>query len=139
MEPTIKKGQLIFVREVNGAKDHDFKHGDLVAIRSPGPREAIYVRRVVGLAGDQIEVRSDSLLVNGHSISEPYATWTEKALQEVEPNYKERLAELFQVGPLPIPTGTIYVMCDNRLDRPDSRTFGALPIKNVVGFVSARN
>jgi signal peptidase I len=77
------------------------------------------IKRVVGVAGDEIQVRDGVLYVNGEAQEEPY-------LNEDPPFTGS-------YGPTVVPEGHIWVMGDNRGNSADSRVFGPLPLENLEG------
>ena len=119
MQPTLYKDQTVFVEKLSIARD-SVKRFDVVIARYPN-REGAFVKRVVGLPGDTIEVRDDGhLYINSEQIDEPYI------LEE----FIDR-----QFGPYTVPEDCYFVMGDNRNDSLDSRSpdVGAIPKKEVVG------
>lgn len=96
--------------------------GDIVVFRYPvDPRET-FLKRVVAVAGDQLEIREGQLFINGTAMREPYVR---------HQGPFRRLHE--QVGPLVIPQGRLFVMGDNRDNSSDSRDWGLVPVGNVIG------
>ena len=77
------------------------------------------MKRVVGVPGDEIEVRSGILFVNGEQQKEPYLN--------------RELPDDSSYGPKTVPPGYVFVMGDNRADSADSRIFGPVPKENIVG------
>jgi len=77
------------------------------------------IKRVVGVAGDEIQVQGGVLYVNGEAQDEPY-------LNDAD------LSRGFY-GPTVVPEGHIFVMGDNRGNSADSRVFGPLPLENLKG------
>jgi signal peptidase I len=95
------------------------ERGDIVVFRSPEFGGVDLIKRVVGLPGDKIEVKSGALYVNGEYQEEPYLN---PALPD-ESSY----------GPMVVPPGYIFAMGDNRADSADSRFFGPVPYDHIVG------
>ena len=93
---------------------------DIVAFRFPRDPSLIYVKRVIGLPGDRLEVRDHQVLTNGQELEEPYAVHT-------HPQRRENF------GPIAVPAGHLFVMGDNRDNSHDSRFWGPVPLENVVG------
>ena len=77
------------------------------------------IKRVVGLAGDEIQVQGGVLYVNGEAQEEPYLNDTDQSRSFY--------------GPTVVPEGHIFVMGDNRGNSADSRVFGPLPLENLKG------
>ena len=86
-------------------------------LHAPDGGDIALIKRVIGLPGETIEVRNGQVLINGHPFQEPYLRTLTNG-----------------VFPLtPIPDDAIFVMGDNRDRSRDSRTFGPVPIEDVVG------
>ena len=77
-----------------------------------------YIKRVVGLPGDTVEVTDGDIYVNGEALIENYQTRT--------PNYHH-------YGPVTVPPGEVFVLGDNRSNSQDSHVIGTIPIRNIEG------
>jgi signal peptidase I len=103
------------------------ERGDIIVLNPPSEEASAdkpYIKRVIGLAGDTIEIRENSVFIDGIQIAEPY-------LDEGIAMPCGWRAEY--CGPLEIPEGYVYVMGDNRDNSEDSRYFGLVPIENIIG------
>ncbi|RDU35518.1 signal peptidase I [Neobacillus piezotolerans] len=131
MMPTLKDGNKLVVNKI-GYQIGDLHRFDVIVFHA-NKRED-YVKRIIGLPGDEIEYRADRLYINGKEFDEPF----------LEPYRKEILGEALTgdftlkelTGKLKVPEGKLFVMGDNRLESWDSRHFGFIPAKNVVGKVN---
>jgi signal peptidase I len=90
-----------------------------------------YIKRVIGLPGDRIEYKEDTLYVNGTAFEEPY-------LDKQKENLAGDLTRPFSleetaVGQSTVPEGHLFVMGDNRQYSTDSRHIGTIPMEEVVG------
>jgi signal peptidase I len=103
----------------------EVKRGDVICFHYPRDPSRSYVKRVVGLAGETIEVRDREVLINGVPLSEPY----------VSPEYNQ-LPRYF--GPAVVPEGSVFVLGDNRDHSNDSRAWGPVPLSLVYGKVLLR-
>lgn len=90
-----------------------------------------YIKRVIGLPGDKIEYRDDTLYINGKAYKEPYLD-EQKAQIDGELTRSFRLEDT-AVGQATVPEGHLFVMGDNRRNSTDSRIIGAVPMDQVVG------
>jgi signal peptidase I len=98
------------------------KRGQIVVFRSVEDGETLLIKRVVGVAGDTIQLRGGILYVNGEPQQEPY----------VHANPCRRyLPKTCAFGPITVPRGHLFLMGDNRAVSHDSRFFGAVPEENV--------
>jgi signal peptidase I len=91
----------------------------VVIFRAPLPGLPDYVKRVIGLPGDTLEIRDAAVWVNGQRLAEPYL--------DGPMNPRERF------GPLRVPPGSYFVMGDNRENSYDSRYWGAVPRSAIIG------
>lgn len=101
------------------------QRGEIVVFHAEAGRD--YIKRVIGVAGDTIEMRNDTLYVNGNVVPEPYlAENQEKVKDENRPLTSD-------FGPVTVPEGQIFVLGDNRRNSHDSRALGSISIESVVG------
>jgi len=125
MEPTIRRGETITVHMRWRWGGRRIPRGTLVYFPAPGEDEtSYYVKRVVGVGGDTIQIKAGELLVNGKVQHEPYVA------------DDPRKAEL-SFGPMTVPEGSVFVLGDNRALSMDSRRYGAIPESEVWGTVDA--
>jgi signal peptidase I len=110
----------------------DIRRGDIVVFKYPEDPERDFIKRVIGLPGETLELRDRRILVNGRAIDEPYAhylprpqgfTGVDGASDDVRVRY----------GPVVVPAGSVFVMGDNRDNSQDSRYWGFLPKDNIKG------
>lgn len=119
MLPTIQLQDRIIVDKFFFKYFDRIKSGDIIVFHPPAEAHSTddFIKRVIGLPGDKVEIRNHLTYVNGQQLYEPY-------LQEPPAdNY----------GPVVVPEGSLLVMGDNRNHSADSRQWGFLPIKNVTG------
>jgi signal peptidase I len=96
--------------------------GEIVVFRFPRDPVEIYLKRVAALGGDRVEIRDGTLFVNSQAVSEPYAVHRASVHSAHE-----------QMNTLIVPPGQLFVMGDNRDNSSDSRDWGFVPVKNVIG------
>src|SRR5919202_4006349 len=122
MVPTLEVGDRVLVSKViyhfSGPQ-----RGDIVVFESPDEDQDL-IKRVVGVAGDNIKVVRGSLYVNGERWEEAYL------------NYERPDESAY--GPITVPEGHVFVMGDNRADSADSRYIGPVPMDYLVGKAFVR-
>jgi len=123
MAPTLEPGDRVLVDKLAYRFSSEPERGELVAFESPEDG-GVSLKRVVGVAGDEVEVYDGVLLVNGEAPEEPYV--------------EHGLLDSTFFGPQEVPADHVFVMGDNRSNSVDSRSFGAVPEGDVLGEVSAR-
>ena len=118
MVPTLEVGDRVFVNKFI-YRFTEPERGDIVVFESVNGGEEDLIKRVVGVPGDEVEVRGGTLLVNGEPQNEPYLN-------------RENPDDSF-FGPSRLSEGEVFVMGDNRANSADSRVFGPLPVENIEG------
>lgn len=133
MEPTLSDGNLLMVNKV--LYDwQDVNHGDVIVFHANENED--YVKRVIGLPGDTIEYKNDTLYLNGKKVEEPYLDPYRK--NDGKPLTRDFTLEEITGGVKEVPEGRIFVLGDNRRESLDSRYFGFVPIETIVGKVDVR-
>lgn len=131
MMPTLKDGNKLVVNKI-GYQLGALHRFDVIVFHA-NQRED-YVKRIIGLPGDQIEYKGDRLYINGKEFDEPFLEPYREGIPGQELTGDFTLKEL--TGKTTVPEGKLFVMGDNRLESWDSRHFGFIPAKNVVGKVN---
>lgn len=116
MEPTLVDGERLLVFKL-AYKFGKPKRGDVVVLRYPLDPSRDYIKRVVAVEGDTVELRLGRLYVNGILQEEPYV----------------RYPGLYNMASLVVPQDTVFVMGDHRTDSEDSRFFGPVPVDLLKG------
>jgi signal peptidase I len=116
----------------------EIERQEVIVFKYPEEPERDFIKRVIGLPGEQIEVRHKRVYVNGQLLDEPYAHYLEQpppVPHEVEPG--DRLPSTGDprdnYGPVTVPPKHYFVMGDNRDNSQDSRYWGFLPRDYVKG------
>ena len=97
----------------------EIHRGDVVVFRYPGDPTKSYIKRVIGLPGDTVEIHRGEVFVNGEKLQEPYVIPEYRGAQSAAPS---------QVGP-----GNYYVLGDHRNSSNDSRVWGTVPRSYIYG------
>lgn len=105
MIPTISPGEKIIATRFAYSGEKTPQRGDIVVFRYPDNEEIIYVKRVIGIPGDEILIENGKVYINGIKLDEPYL------VSQTEGNY----------GPYEVPEGHYFMMGDNRNNSEDSR------------------
>jgi len=165
MKPTILEGDRVFVNKLAYDLKVPFttwhivqwnnpQRGDIVVFYSPHDGKRL-VKRVIGLPGDTLELRQDSLILNGQPVE--YRPIAEEVLRDVTP--VERASHIYAAeqlpgqthavaawpaaramrdfGPLRVPEGHYFMMGDNRDNSFDSRYYGPVERQRIVGRATA--
>ncbi len=115
MEPSFQHGEFVVVNRL-AYKIGTYELGDVVVFHYPRDPEQEYIKRIIGLAGDQVQIADGQVSVNGEVLNEPYIA--------APPRY---------TGNWDIPDGYVFVLGDNRNNSSDSHNWGPLQIENVIG------
>jgi signal peptidase I len=108
--------------------------GHVIVFKYPEDPSRDFIKRVIGLPGETVEVRDKSVIVDGKTLQEPYARFLEPPLRRDDPEYMFRSEGLRDNwGPKQVPSGQLFVMGDNRDNSRDSRFWGFLPLDQVKG------
>lgn len=106
---------------------------DIIVFRWPKDLTKDFVKRVIGLEGDKVEIRAKQLFVNDQPVDEPYKVHKDSSANANDDQYSYSQAIGANYGPVVVPDGHLFVMGDNRDDSADSRTWGFVPLANIKG------
>lgn len=138
MKPTLQIGdhllvnkftygiKLPFIRKTLVPID-DPQRGDIVVFIYPVDREKDFIKRVVGVAGDTIEIRNKTIYLNGSPYDDGHGVYVDSML------FPSSIQPRDNFGPVTVPPGQIFVMGDNRDQSYDSRFWGFVDLKDVLG------
>jgi signal peptidase I len=122
MLPTLQAGDQVLV-DKRAYRDRLPRRGELVVFRAPRSGD-VTLKRAIGLPGDSVAIEDGVLVVNGRRQAEPYA----------DPDAIDSV----YFGPVRVPAGSVFVLGDNRADSLDSRDFGAVSRRELMGRVQVR-
>jgi signal peptidase I len=106
------------------------ERGDVIVFKYPEEPERDFIKRVIGLPGERLEVRHKRVYINGRLLEEPYVHY----LLPPRPNDQESPFDKREnYGPVTVPANQYFVMGDNRDNSADSRYWGFLPREYVKG------
>ncbi len=109
----------------------DPKREDIVVFIYPEDKSKDFIKRVVGVAGDVIQIKNKKLFVNGKHLTGPYEQHKDSAI--ISAMYPSPLQNRDNFGPITVPENKLFVMGDNRDNSHDSRFWGFVPLKEVKG------
>lgn len=115
MEPTLHSGEFVIVNKLS-YKLGNPAQGEIVVFHFPRDPEQEYIKRVIGLPGDQVIINQGKIFVNDRLVDEPYIA--------ADPTYE---------GTWIVPEGHLFVLGDNRNNSSDSHNWGTVPQEYVVG------
>lgn len=140
MRPTLEEGEYVLVNklvymrfrpqdvasllpfvESDDSRDrypiHPPRRGEVIIFEFPRDPTRDFVKRVVGVPGDLVEIENGVTFINGEELSEPYITQTDRR----------------DMDPVEVEEGTYFVLGDNRRASNDSRDWGTVPAGNIIG------
>lgn len=123
MEPTFKTKDYLITEKVS-YRFRPPQRGEVVIFNPPDRTSENYIKRIIGLPGDQIEIKGGNIYINKEKLIEPYLTSIDKTLVAQKEGYTTVLQD-----------DEYFVMGDNRSHSRDSREIGSIPKQNVVSKV----
>ncbi|WP_347277516.1 signal peptidase I [Pseudanabaena sp. FACHB-2040] len=127
MEPTLEVNDRLVIEKISYHFNQP-ERGDIVvfwppeSLFPPGQRRDAFIKRVIGLPGDTVEVREGQVFVDGTALEEDYI--------KAPPNY--------EWGPETVPEASYLVLGDNRNSSYDSHAWGYVPYENIIGRAVVR-
>ncbi len=118
MAPLLSDQERIFINKFV-YRFEPIQRRDVVVFWYPLDRSKSFIKRVIGLPGESVEIRQGIVYVNGHAILEPYV-----------PTQYEDMSDF---GPVRVPKDSYFVMGDHRISSNDSRVFGPVESKFIYG------
>ncbi len=115
MEPSLVDGQFVIVNKLAYSLQ-DPQRGDIIVFRFPLNPERRFIKRIIGLPGDHVQVQDGQVFIEGNLLNEPYLA--------VPPAYNDR----WDVG-----LNQVFVLGDNRNNSSDSQNWGALALEDIIG------
>ena len=103
------------------------QRGDIVVFIYPNDRSKDYIKRVIGLSGDKIEIKNKITFINGKKYSDAYGIYSDNVI------YPGSMQPRDNFGPVTVPPESLFVMGDNRDESADSRFWGFVDLKDVEG------
>jgi signal peptidase I len=141
MEPNLLIGDHLIVNKMVFAPsvtpierallpDRDIRRGDVIVFKFPKEPERDFIKRVIGLPGDRLELHHKQVFINGQPLTEPYVHYLTPPSTDGTVHADDRTEEY---GPVTVPPQQYFMMGDNRDNSEDSRYWGFLPKSYVKG------
>jgi signal peptidase I len=138
MESTLLIGDHILVNkliyglripftDLRWPKFTDPKTGDVIVFVFPQERSKDFIKRVIAVAGDTVEIKDKQVILNGKELPCPYAEYRSKFTESAGQSERDNMAARN------VPPGKLFVMGDNRDNSHDSRFWGFVPVEDVKG------
>ncbi|WP_246516559.1 signal peptidase I [Salicibibacter cibarius] len=129
MMPTIESGERLIINKI-GYEFSEPDRNDLIVFNAT--EESDYIKRVIGIPGDDIRYEDDTLYINDEAVEEPF----------LDDAYNGEITEDFTLEEVTsesiVPDDHLFVLGDNRNNSQDSRSIGFVPYEDVVGEASLR-
>jgi signal peptidase I len=109
------------------------QRGHVVVFKYPEDPGRDFIKRVIGLPGETIEIRNKTVYIDGKPLQEPYVHFLSPPLRPEDPEFGGVGGQGDNWGPKVVPAGNLFVMGDNRDNSKDSRYWGFLPVDQVKG------
>lgn len=116
MEPTLRTNQYLLINKLSYMMSEP-QRGDVVVLRFPQDPRRDFIKRIVGLPGEEVEVRGGVVFIDGRPLHEPYIL-----ARPAYPYSKKR-----------VPPGSYFVLGDNRNNSHDSHVWDWLPMEYIIG------
>ncbi|UPO89201.1 signal peptidase I [Niallia sp. Man26] len=130
MSPTFEDGNKVILSKIS-----DIEHFDMIVFHAPD-QDANYIKRVIGLPGDTVSMKDDVLYINGKAYTKFYLKENKLGATTAKLTGDPTLEE--ETGEKTVPNNSLFVLGDNRLKSKDSRDFGFISDKSVIGKVVLR-
>lgn len=128
MEHTLEPDQYVLVDKITPRFD-TYKRGDIVVFEPPANWQQEdhqpYIKRIIGIGGDTIELKDGDVYLNKVKLLEPYVFQVDGKTQRTD--------DLIGAGTWVVPDGDLFLMGDHRGNSADSREFGPVEVSTVIG------
>lgn len=116
MAPHIDSGEVVLINTM-AYRFGSPERGDIIAFHHDAPTPEIFIKRIIGLPGDSVAIEKGQVIVNGTPVAEPYVRYPDQRT----------------FAAVTVPAGALYVLGDNRADSDDSRFWGFVQRRDVLG------
>jgi signal peptidase I len=127
--------KMVFAPTLTGLErailpDREIRRGDVIVFKYPVDPNRDFVKRVIGLPGDRLELHRKRVYINGQPIDDPWAQYLTPPSTDGPPQLGNKAEEY---GPVTVPMDQYFMMGDNRDNSEDSRYWGFMPKSYVKG------
>ncbi|WP_020395648.1 signal peptidase I [Thiolinea disciformis] len=137
MNPTLKQGDLLFADKCYNCPNCEgaVQRGDIAIFTYPNDRSRYYIKRIIGLPNDKIQLQGQTISINGKALTQAaqQGLITESVDTKMWQVQWQQQTEGFKDSEFIVPAGQVFVLGDNRSHSTDSREFGTVPLSDVVG------
>ena len=126
MVPSLLPGDHVIVHRA-AYRETEPQRGEIVVYRYPDENGKLFMHRVIGLPGDQVQISDQMVMINGESLVESSVQHTDRSM--MAGNVRDNL------GPVTVPSDAYFVMGDNREESLDSRFLGSIQKEQILGQV----
>jgi signal peptidase I len=144
MKPTILVGDHFFLDKfafpanypesvLRVLPNRKISRGDIVAFKSPENPKIPFIKRVIGLPDETLEIRDKTVYINGVELKESYKRFIDPNVYERGSGIPSDYVVRDNYGPIRIPSDCYFMMGDNRDNSNDSRYWGVVNGKNIIG------
>lgn len=132
MNPTLEHEDRLLLNKIAS-----IERFDIVVFPAPEDSEKQFIKRVIGLPGDEIAYQDQMLYIDGEPVMEAYVDLTQES-EEITEYYNGDFTLSSLQGVETVPENMLFVLGDNRVNSKDSRSFGFIPEDSVIGETSLR-
>jgi signal peptidase I len=137
MQPSVQQGDVLFVDKRYNCPNCKMavQRGDIAIFTYPNDRSRYYIKRIIGLPGDEIRLQDKTVNVNGVSLTKQVTAnnLVQEQFADKQWQVSWQTAPNFQTVTFTVPNGQVFVLGDNRNNSTDSRHFGTVALADVIG------
>lgn len=125
METTLSNGDFLFMEKITKTFQSDYKRFQIIVFNSDDPDEPLYIKRIIALPGETIQLKNGEIFINGKRLNESYG-------------YEKFLDAGIAENPITLSDDEYFVLGDNRNNSKDSRMIGPVQEESICGHIVFR-